>query len=294
MRLILSVLIFFGFIAVLKGQEPSENGYQESRQGIISEFGDKQPVLWSEVVPGVKTRMDTDKKVLALTFDACGSTGDGYDSALINYLMENHIPATLFINARWIDKNPVHFKQLAEDPLFEIENHGMEHKPCSVNGRSVYGLQGTKNVGEVVDEIEKNGKKIQALTGRKPRYYRSGTAYYDEIGAAIAERLGYMVVGFSVLGDAGATYSKKQVKEALLGASAGSIIICHMNHPEKETAEGVMAAVPALKKKGFKFVRLSDYRLMGDRSEGMPVKEAQESILLHHHILRCDKTSIRL
>jgi len=260
-KIVLLVVLFLGFTVDLKGQELSEKGYQDLKQKVIFEFGNEHPTQWAEVVPSVKARINTDKNVIALTLDACGSEGDGYDSVLINYLITHNIPATLFINARWIDKNPDIFKQLAKNPLFEIENHGFEHKPCSVSGKSIYGIQGTRNAGEVVDEIEKNGRKIEALTGRRPKYYRSGTAYYDEIGVKIAEKLGYEVVGFSVLGDRGATYSREQVKNALLAATAGSIIICHMNHPEKETAEGVIEAIPELKKKGFEFVRLSDYSL---------------------------------
>jgi peptidoglycan/xylan/chitin deacetylase (PgdA/CDA1 family) len=145
--------------------------------------------------------------------------------------------------------------------LFEIENHGWLHRPCSVNGRSVYGIKGTANSGEVFEEVETNGQKIERLTGRKPKYYRSGTAYYDEVALKIVEALGYQAVGFSILGDKGATYSAAQVKTALLTAGPGSIIICHMNHPEKETAEGIIAAVPELKKKGFRFVKLSEYHL---------------------------------
>jgi len=49
--------------------------------------------------------------------------------------------------------------------------------------------------------------------------------------------------------------------EALLGAAPGSIVILHMNHPEGETAEGVMAAVPELKNRGFEFVRFGDHPL---------------------------------
>lgn len=256
-KIILLIVLSLGLIVYLKFQRQPEKRYRELRQRVIAEFDNRHPTQWSESAPGVKTRINTDKKIIALTFDACGSNGDGYDGVLIDYLESNNIPATLFINARWIDKNPDIFNRLAQDPLFEIENHGFEHKPCSVNGNSIYGIPGTKDVGEAVDEIEKNGLKIQALTGRKPEYYRSGTAYYDEIGVAIAEKLGYLVVGFSVLGDRGASYSREQVKEALLGATAGSIIICHMNHPEKETAEGVIEAIPELKKKGFSFVKLS-------------------------------------
>jgi peptidoglycan/xylan/chitin deacetylase (PgdA/CDA1 family) len=51
------------------------------------------------------------------------------------------------------------------------------------------------------------------------------------------------------------------VKEALLGADPGDIIILHMNHPEGHTAAGVEAAIPELKKRGFGFVKLSDYEL---------------------------------
>jgi len=141
--------------------------------------------------------------------------------------------------------------------LFEIENHGLEHKPCSVNGKSSYGIAGTADAGAVFDEIEKNARKIESAIARKPRYYRSGTAYYDEIATEIAEYLGCTVVGFSVLGEKGATYSKEQVKQAFLNARPGDIIVCHMNHPEGETAEGVIAAIPALKKRGFRFVKLS-------------------------------------
>jgi len=77
----------------------------------------------------------------------------------------------------------------------------------------------------------------------------------------VAKGLGYEVVNFNVLGDAGATYSKSQVKEALLNAPFSSIILMHMNHPEGETAEGLMEAIPELRKRGFKFVKLSEYDL---------------------------------
>jgi peptidoglycan/xylan/chitin deacetylase (PgdA/CDA1 family) len=41
----------------------------------------------------------------------------------------------------------------------------------------------------------------------------------------------------------------------------GDIALMHMNHPEAGTGAGIMAAVPELKKRGFKFVRMSDYPL---------------------------------
>ncbi|OIP92371.1 MAG: polysaccharide deacetylase [Syntrophaceae bacterium CG2_30_49_12] len=251
-------------LAVMAGCGPTgqcqETGgdYEKFKETIILRFKDRVPRQWGETVPGVKTKLNSTKKVIALTLDACGSKNDGYDSRLMDYLIRENIPATLFINARWIDKYPREFKVLATNSLFEIENHGFAHKPCSVNGRSIYGINGTSSVGEVVDEIEKGARKIASLTGRKPLYYRSGTAYYDEVAVEVAAEMGYQIAGFSILGDAGASYSQEQVRNALLRAEPGDVIICHMNHPESETAEGIIEAVGELKKRGFIFVRLSD------------------------------------
>jgi peptidoglycan/xylan/chitin deacetylase (PgdA/CDA1 family) len=234
----------------------------ESKEKIISKFAGRVPKIWAEVVRGVKTRLDTNERVLALTFDACGGPrGSGYDAKLIQYLESEKISATLFVSGRWIDTNLEIFKKLSKNPLFEIENHGLNHKPCSAIGRSVYGIESTKSVEEIYDEIELNALKIQNLTGRKPKYYRPAGAYCDDICVEIANDLGCQVVNFSVRGDAGATYSKKQVKEALLDAPSSSIILMHMNHPESETAEGMIEAIPELKKMGFRFVKLSDHGL---------------------------------
>ncbi|MCL5934925.1 MAG: polysaccharide deacetylase family protein [Firmicutes bacterium] len=217
---------------------------------------------WGEKVAGVKSKLDTDERVLALTFDACGGPkGSGYDSDLINFLIKEKIPATLFINSRWIDANYNTFISLVKNPLFEIGNHGFRHKPLSVNGKSVYGIKGTKDPGELVEEVLVNERKIESATGKRPKYFRPGTAYCDEVAVKIVGELGEEVVNFSVLGDAGATYSREQVKKACLSSTPGSIILLHMNHPEKDTAEGIMMAVPELKKKGFRFVKLSDYPL---------------------------------
>lgn len=225
-------------------------------------YAGKAPMAWGETVTGVKTCLATKENVVALTLDACGSPhGMGFDAELISYLEKEKIPATLFINARWIDGNPKLFITLAHNPLFTIANHGFLHKPASVSDRSIYGIEGTKNVEELIDEIGLNAEKIKWLTGKRPAYYRSGTAYYDELAVQIAARLGHEVIGFSVLGDAGATYTEQQVTAALLTSTPGSIVILHMNHPESDTAAGVKAAVPELRKRGVRFVHLSDYPL---------------------------------
>ena len=268
--IIFSLIFSLGFVACANTasdnyftqNSSSKNEYELFKKNLAKNFENQNPKEWGENVTGVKTKLDTQEKVVALTMDACGSPqGMAYDEKLVDFLKKENIPATLFINARWIDKNMSTFKTLASNPLFEIGNHGLEHKPASVNGKSIYGLNGSKNVSELIDEIELNARKIESITHKRPKYFRSGTAYYDEVAVKISNALHHDVVGFSILGDRGATYNTKEVQEAFLKAKKGEIAIIHMNHPESQTADGTIKAIKELKEKGFKFVKLSDYKL---------------------------------
>lgn len=232
---------------------------EQWKQRLREKYQHQKPKEWAEKVPGVLTRLPTNEKKVALTLDACGGpNGSGYDRELIEYLRKENIPATLFVNARWIRANEKLFLELAKDPLFEIANHGTEHRPLSINGRSIYGIRGTQNVNQLVEEVWENHLLITRLTGKEPRYFRSGTAYYDELAVQIVKEMGEEVAHFDVIGDGGATFSREQVIQAMLSVKPGSIVILHMNQPNSDTAEGVKYSIPILKKRGFQFVKLGE------------------------------------
>lgn len=230
-----------------------------SRAQVVARYGRLKPRIWGFAAPGVVRALPTAGRVIALTFDACGGPGgSGYDRSLIDFLRRREIAATLFLNSRWIDANLAAFRLLAREPLFEIANHGVRHRPLSVTGRSAYGIAGTRNAGEVYDEVAGNHSKLTGLLGVPPRFFRAGTAYYDDIAARIVADLGEHPVSFGVNGDGGATFTPEQVRRTVAAARDGSIVICHMNHPEGGTARGIAAAVPHLLATGHTFVRLSD------------------------------------
>jgi peptidoglycan/xylan/chitin deacetylase (PgdA/CDA1 family) len=240
--------------------------YSELKKKITTEFKNPDPGQFGEFIKGVKVKIDTKEKLTALTFDACGGKGSGYNAALIRYLRKEKIPATLFITGIWIDANKNTFAELAADTLFEIENHGLKHRLCSANGASVYGISGTKNVGEVVDEMELNARKIDQLTGTRPIFFRSATAYTDEACVKIAAKLNMQIVSYSVLsGDAIPNTPANIIAENIINhVKAGSIVIMHFNHPSWKEKDALELIIPKLRKKGFKFVKLKDYMLTGN------------------------------
>ena len=186
------------------------------------------------------------------------SAGDGYDAALIDLLRARQVPATLFLNRRWIVANPALAAELAADPLFELESHGVRHVPLSVTGSAAYGIAGTASVGEAYDEVVAANDWFAATLGRTPWFFRSGTAHYDEVAVAISRSVGQAVAGFSVNADAGATYTATQVAGELARVRPGDIVISHMNRPGRGTSGGYAAALPTLLDRGVRFVRLRD------------------------------------
>lgn len=157
-----------------------------------------------------------------------------YDEELITFLKDEKIPATLFVNERWIDENKQLFLELASDSLFQIENHGTNHAPLSVNGREAWGIQATETTETAHDEIMINHQTVKKLIDKEITLFRSGTAYYDEVAVKLTDILEYDVMNFDILGNTGATYSATEVKQALLQAIPGSIALLYMNQPSSE------------------------------------------------------------
>ncbi len=222
----------------------------------------RTPTAWGTDLPGIRRTLDAPYDAdgaarIALTFDACGgSRGRGYDSALIEGLMAAQVPATLFLNSRWISANTAVAAQLIGNPLFSIGNHGTAHVPLSVTGRAAYDIPGTGSAREALDEVWGNHENLRLLTGRPPTMFRAGTAHYDDIAVGLVRALGEQPVGFSVNGDGGATYSAATVRSEVGTATAGAIVLAHMNQPSSGTAAGMLRAIGDLRARGVRFVHV--------------------------------------
>lgn len=241
-----------------------DKSYLELKSKIVSAFAFSKPGPWGEFIKGVDEEIATQKKIIAFTFDGCGGkNGNGYDKELIDYLRAERIPATLFVTGKWIDSQFAAFQNLYPDSLFEIENHGLNHRPCSIDGESAYKIHGTASISEAYEEIEANERKIEAITGYRPLFYRSATAFVDEACVKMAAMLGIKVISYEVLsGDAVPNTPEHVLEENVLrNMKPGAVVIMHFNHPEWNTKEAMVKIVPKLRVLGYTFVHLRDVDL---------------------------------
>ena len=204
---------------------------------------------------------DSPAKAIALTLDACSGK---FDDDLIEFLIRNRVPATIFATKKWLDKNPVGVAIIkANLDLFEVEDHGENHIPAVIGlGKTVYGIPGEPDVIHLRREVSMGAQAITDKFGIAPHWYRGATAEYDPQAITEIEKMGYKIAGFSVNADSGATLGRVAIAERLKHVKVGDVIIAHMNKPASDSAEGLSAGIVQLLKSGFVFVRLNAVNLV--------------------------------
>ncbi len=203
---------------------------------------------------------DASGKRIALTLDACSGQ---YDDALIEFLIQQRIPATIFATKKWLDHNSHGLSVIkAHLDLFDVEDHGEKHIPAVIGaGRKVYGISGEPDVIHLRREVLEGARAVEQATGIAPHWYRGATGEYDAQAIQEIDKLGYKIAGFSVNADNGASSKKIAIEKRLEHVKAGDVIIAHMNKPASDSAEGLAAGLAYLLKAGFIFVRLDQVEL---------------------------------
>lgn len=191
---------------------------------------------------------------VALTLDACsGKT----DQRIVQALVANGIPATVFVTARWLRRNGDTVKlMLAHPDLFQIENHGARHVPAVTVPMKVYGIATAGSPEAVRAELDGGRQAVIAATGRAPLWFRGATGRYDTAAMAEIRGLGETIAGYSLRADDGATLPAAAVVKRIAAAKDGDVIIAHVNQPDRPSGAGVVQGILALKARGYVFVKL--------------------------------------
>jgi peptidoglycan/xylan/chitin deacetylase (PgdA/CDA1 family) len=192
---------------------------------------------------------------VVLTLDACGGA---FDAVLLATLVQWQVPATVFVTGTWIARQPAGVRELLAHPrLFELENHGAQHRPAVLGG-TVYGMPGAPDRAAIAREIDDGAAAVQRASGRRPRWFRGAGAHYDATGLAVIREHGHQVAGYSVNADDGGTAGAATAARRLLALQAGDIVLGHLNRPAGGMAEGLAQALPRLLERGVRFLRLSE------------------------------------
>ncbi len=193
---------------------------------------------------------------VAITLDACmGKT----DFRILDTLVNEKIPATIFVTARWLAHNPQALAVMLSHPdLFELENHGENHIPAVDKPVSIYGIAAAGSTAAVEQEVEGGRLAVAAATGHQPQWFRGATAKYTASSIATINGLGERVAGYSVNGDGGSLLGAGMTAKHIASAKDGDVVIAHINQPTHEAGEGVVRGLLALKARGVIFTRLDD------------------------------------
>lgn len=221
---------------------------------------------------GVIRRVELPKgeKLIALTFDLCEQRGEiaGYDGGVVDYLRSQGIKATFFAGGKWMRSHAARTEQLMTDPLFEIANHGENHRnlrlldPASVQAeiagpqiayeRARRRLATTQCAAQVPDALSSIPSRIALM--RFP-FGACNPAALQAAGDA-----GILAIQWDIsAGDPDPHSTAPMIAQGILArAKPGSIIVAHGNGRGWNTAASLPLFIPKLKAMGYAFVTVSD------------------------------------
>lgn len=186
--------------------------------------------------------VETDKKVIALTFDA--AWGADKTQGILDVMSEAGAKGTFFLVGFWIDKYEKETKAIA-DAGFDIGNHSRNHLNMPKLSED-----------EIKNEIEYVNFRVHELTGITPVYFRAPFGDYDNKLMTSLENLDMVGVQWSIDSLDWKGLSAKQIYDRVVPrAKSGDIVLFHNN------SDHVLDALPmvltGLKAQGFEFVTLS-------------------------------------
>ncbi len=188
-------------------------------------------------------------KTLYLTFD--NGYENGYTSKILAVLKKEKVPATFFVTGHYLESASDLVKQMVKDGHI-VGNHSWHHPDFTAVSDE-----------RLKEELEKVRVKTKELTGQKEmKYVRPPRGILSERTLALAKEEGYThvlwslaFVDWNVNQQRGWQYSYDNIMKQ---AHPGAVILLHT--VSKDNADALEKAIKDLKKKGYKFKNLDDYK----------------------------------
>lgn len=168
---------------------------------------------------------------VALTFDLCPVwKGTGYDQALIDYLIEQKIPATFFMSGKWMARHEQQVQALLQVPFFEVGTHGDVHAHLPLHSAE-----------EQKQEILGPVRLLKTKYNHNATLFRPPYGEFNDDTVNVVRALGLQFILWNVVsGDPDQTITASQIEDRLKRfVRNGSVIVMHANGKGKHTHEVV-------------------------------------------------------
>lgn len=212
----------------------------------------------SRTVPNIALTFDADMTPGMKLLLTTGVVKSWYNRKIQQTLDREQIPATVFLGGLWTKTYPVEAKVLASDPLIEIGNHSYNHYAFT---STCFGLPTWSTTKQEMDDVARAQEIITTTTGVTPKYFRFPGGCAEHVDVETVAKLGLTVVYWDVVARDGFNDNTDSIVRAVESqVQNGSIIVMHIHDGSlaPKTNDALLRIIPDLKKRGFRFVKLSE------------------------------------
>ncbi|NMH97533.1 polysaccharide deacetylase family protein [Pseudonocardia acidicola] len=200
-------------------------------------------------------RLPTDRRVVALTFDA-GANADAV-TPILSALAAAHAPATFFLTGQWVQRYPEQARRIAAAG-YPIGNHTQSHPS----------LPGLSDAG-MAAQIAGAAAAITTVTGRDPRpLFRFPYGARNAHAIALVNAAGHGSIWWTVdttgwLGTSGGMSTTAVLDRALAALEPGEIVLMHVgSHPTDHStldADALPELIRQVRARGYEFVSVTEF-----------------------------------
>ena len=188
--------------------------------------------------------VNTDKPVLALTFDSAWGNEDLAD--ILSILKKHNAPAAFFVTGEWAKKYPDAIIAI-DQAGHEVANHGNSHKHMPQISKE-----------EMAAEIQGCHNTVYDLIGKDMTLFRAPYSDWNDEVVDVAHAMGYSAINQSVDSLDWKDYGIDSIIRTVCehkNLENGSIILLHNGATYTKDALDVM--LTKLEEQGYSFVKLS-------------------------------------
>lgn len=196
--------------------------------------------------PSAVYKIDTQKKIVALTFDI--SWGEKVPDPVLDVLEKEHIKkATFFLSGPWTQRHPKIAKRI-QSMGYEIGNHGNLHKDFSNYPDSW-----------IRQQVTLSEKSIKQVTGVKTKLIRTPNGDFNPRVIRCLNSMGYTVIQWNTDSLDWKNPGVQAIQQRVLKRVVpGDIILMHASDSSKQTAQALPTILAGLRSQGYQFATVSE------------------------------------